>query len=140
MCAWKHLTLKTLISFSCNIRSQFAVFVNTKFKTKVKICFFVEQQQQKTKSEKVFILISTNRLTKNKFITMAVPFYVPDDRENGSSSQPHSTTTSATQTPLQSPTNEHLVQVFYEALSLYSASLVLRKYIKFSFFFWVCFS
>ncbi|XP_037040268.1 uncharacterized protein LOC119077191 [Bradysia coprophila] len=59
---------------------------------------------------------------------MAVPFYVPDEeRENGSSSQPQSTTTSATQTPLQSPTNEHLVQVFYEALSLYSASLVLRS-------------
>lgn len=63
-----------------------------------------------------------------KIITMAVPFYVPDEeRVNGSSSQPQSTTTSATQTPLQSPTNEHLVQVFYEALSLYSASLVLRK-------------
>lgn len=67
-------------------------------------------------------------LIYEKIITMAVPFYVPDeDRENGSSSQPQSTTTSATQTPLQSPTNEHLVQVFYEALSLYSASLVLRK-------------
>lgn len=69
---------------------------------------------------------------------MAVPFYVPDEeRENGSSSQSQSTTTSATQTPLQSPTNEHLVQVFYEALSLYSASLVLRKLI-FNYFFSIC--
>lgn len=68
---------------------------------------------------------------------MAVPFYVPDEeRENGSASQPQSTTTSATQTPLQSPTNEHLVQVFYEALSLYSASLVLRKF----YFFFLIFS
>lgn len=58
---------------------------------------------------------------------MAVPFFVPDDdqRENGSSSQTQSTMTSATQTPLQSPVNdEHLVQAFYEALSLYSADLL----------------
>ncbi len=53
---------------------------------------------------------------------MAVPFYVPDeDRENDSSSQPQSNTTSATQTPLQSPTNEHLVQMFLDLMSLYHA-------------------
>lgn len=66
---------------------------------------------------------------------MAVPFHVPDEPENGSS-QPQSTTTSATQTPPQSPTNDHLVRVFYEALSLYSANLALRKlYFLFSYFF-----
>lgn len=66
-------------------------------------------------------------------ITMAVPFFVPDDdnqRENGSSSQTQSTMSSATQTPLQSPVNdEHLVQAFYEALSLYSADLLQGMFI-----------
>lgn len=66
---------------------------------------------------------------------MAVPFHVPDEPENGSP-QPQSTTTSATQTPPQSPTNDHLVRVFYEALSLYSANLALRKlYIFYSLIF-----
>lgn len=59
---------------------------------------------------------------------MAVPFFVPDgddQRSNGSSPQTQSTISSATQTPLQSPVNdEHLVQAFYEALSLYSANLL----------------
>ncbi|KAG4071353.1 hypothetical protein HA402_004057 [Bradysia odoriphaga] len=59
---------------------------------------------------------------------MAVPFFVPDgddQRSNGSTPQSQSTISSATQTPLQSPVNdEHLVQAFYEALSLYSANLL----------------
>lgn len=60
---------------------------------------------------------------------MAVPFFVPDgddqQRSNGSSPQTQSTISSATQTPLPSPVNdEHLVQAFYEALSLYSANLL----------------
>lgn len=56
---------------------------------------------------------------------MAVPFFVPDDDDQRSSPQTQSTITSATQTPLQSPINdEHVVQAFYEALSLYSANLL----------------
>ncbi|KAG4065397.1 hypothetical protein HA402_002795 [Bradysia odoriphaga] len=56
---------------------------------------------------------------------MAVPFYLPDEEhEVGSSSQPQSTTKSATPMP-QSLTNEQLVQVLYETLSMYSASLLL---------------
>ncbi|KAJ6635277.1 hypothetical protein Bhyg_13862 [Pseudolycoriella hygida] len=59
---------------------------------------------------------------------MAVPFFVPDgddQRSNGSSPQTQSTISSATQTPLQSPINDaHLVQAFYEALSLYSANML----------------
>lgn len=56
---------------------------------------------------------------------MAVPFFVPDGDDQRSSPQTQSTITSATQTPLQSPINdEHLVQAFYEALSLYSANLL----------------
>lgn len=53
---------------------------------------------------------------------MAVPFYVPDhddgnDGTSSSSSQSPNTTSSATQTPLQSPVNgEHLVMAFCEAL------------------------
>lgn len=56
---------------------------------------------------------------------MAVPFFVPDGDDERSSPQTQSTISSATQTPLQSPVNdEHLVQAFYEALSLYSANLL----------------
>lgn len=64
---------------------------------------------------------------------MAVPFFMPDDDEhrnssdNGSSSSPppsHSTVTSATQTPLQSPvTGDHLVQAIYDALYLWNNSV-----------------
>ncbi|KAG4065414.1 hypothetical protein HA402_002812 [Bradysia odoriphaga] len=62
---------------------------------------------------------------------MAVPFYLPDEEhKNSSSSQPQSTTKSATPTPPQSLTNEHLVQALYEALSMYSASLLLLNIIS----------
>lgn len=71
---------------------------------------------------------------------MAVPFFVPDgddQRSNGSSPQTQSTISSATQTPLQSPVNdEHLVQAFYEALSLYSANL-LQGNVQFEYFYFV---
>lgn len=73
---------------------------------------------------------------------MAVPFFVPDgddQRSNGSTPQSQSTISSATQTPLQSPVNdEHLIQAFYEALSLYSANL-LQGLLEFSFSFFLQF-